>query len=109
MRISRILERWEWCALRFPALPRFSAVVKQSRWKVAKMPRAMTTITVIQLPDDLRGALAAAGMSQNDLAATTNIDAGTISRYVNGLAPTPRNAAKIAEALGLVIDGPVPV
>lgn len=68
----------------------------------------VTSITVIHLPDDLRAALAERGMSQNDLSYATNIDAATISRYCNGLAPTNANAAKIAEALGLVIDGPVP-
>ena len=47
-------------------------------------------------------------MSQTELSYATNIDPATISRYCNGLAPTPRNAARIAEALGLVIDGPVP-
>jgi transcriptional regulator with XRE-family HTH domain len=68
----------------------------------------VTEITVIHLPDDLRGALAERGMSQTELSYATNIDPATISRYCNGLAPTPRNAARIAEALGLVIDGPVP-
>lgn len=68
---------------------------------------AVTSISVIPIPDDLRGALAERSMSQNDLSAATNIDPGTISRYCNGLRPTLRNAAKIAEALGLVVDGPV--
>ena len=67
----------------------------------------MTTITVITLPDDLKGALRERGMSQVDLSRATNISEPTISHYVNGLRPTPANAAKIAEALGLVNDGPV--
>jgi transcriptional regulator with XRE-family HTH domain len=72
------------------------------------MVPGVTSITVIHLPDDLRGALAERGMSQNDLSYATGIDAATISRYANGLKPTPRNAANIAQALGLVVDGPVP-
>jgi transcriptional regulator with XRE-family HTH domain len=64
-------------------------------------------ITVIHLPDDLRAALREAKLNQTQLGYATGIDAGTISRYVNGLKPTPRNAARIAEALGLVVDGPV--
>jgi transcriptional regulator with XRE-family HTH domain len=58
-------------------------------------------------PLDLKAELARAGRTQRDLARATNIEEATISRYANGLPPGPRNAAKIAEALGLVIDGPV--
>ena len=61
----------------------------------------MATITTIEF-DDLRGALEAAGMNQAQLSYATNIDQAQISRYVNGLTPGPRNAAKIAEALGML-------
>lgn len=60
----------------------------------------MATITTIEF-DDLRGALEAASMTQTQLSYITNIDQAQISRYVNGLPPGPRNAAKIAEALGM--------
>jgi transcriptional regulator with XRE-family HTH domain len=60
----------------------------------------MATITTIEF-DDLRGALKAAGMTGAQLSYITNIDQAQISRYKNGLVPGPRNAAKIAEALGM--------
>lgn len=62
----------------------------------------LTVLTYIEI-DDLRGALRAAGMTQKQLQYITNIDQAQISRYVTGAAtPSPRNAAKIVEALGLL-------
>lgn len=46
-------------------------------------------------------------MTQRDLARATNIEEASISRYCHGLKPPSANAAKITEALGLLIDGPV--
>jgi transcriptional regulator with XRE-family HTH domain len=58
-------------------------------------------------PIDLRAVLEAKSMTGRELARACDIEEATISRYVNGLPPGPRNGAKIKEALGLVIDGPV--
>jgi transcriptional regulator with XRE-family HTH domain len=63
----------------------------------------MTTLTYIEF-EDLRGALKAASMTQMDLSYRTNIDQAQISRYCNGVTPSPRNAAKIAEALGMLTE-----
>jgi transcriptional regulator with XRE-family HTH domain len=49
---------------------------------------------------DLAADLKAAGLTQWQLAAATGIHPSQISRYVNGLKPSERSAAKIAEALG---------
>lgn len=54
---------------------------------------------------DIAAALAQKGWSQSELARVTNIDRTLINRYCHGLEPTPRNAAKIAEALGDIRDG----
>ncbi len=54
------------------------------------------------LIDNLTDALAAKGWSQSELARVTNIDRTLINRYCRGLEPTPRNAAKMAEALGML-------
>jgi transcriptional regulator with XRE-family HTH domain len=49
---------------------------------------------------DLAAQLSARGMSQWKLAAATGIHPSQISRYVSGgVEPSPRSAAKIAEAL----------
>jgi transcriptional regulator with XRE-family HTH domain len=62
----------------------------------------MTTLTYIQF-DDLAAALKDAGMTQMDLQYATNIPQPQISRYCTGAAvPGRRNAAKIAEALGML-------
>lgn len=55
--------------------------------------------------DNLADALTEKGWSQSELSRVTNIDRTLINRYCHGLAPTPRNAAKIAEALGDIRDG----
>jgi transcriptional regulator with XRE-family HTH domain len=61
-----------------------------------------TPFTYIDIPD-LRAAMREAGMTQMKLSYATGIDQAQISRYVTGAAtPSPRNAAKIAEALGLL-------
>jgi len=62
----------------------------------------MATLTYIEI-DDLRAAMREVGMTQKQLQYITNIDQAQISRYVTGAAtPSPRNAAKIAEALGML-------
>jgi hypothetical protein len=62
----------------------------------------MTPVTYIEF--DLRAALAEAGMTQMQLAYATNRDQSQIYRCCNGVTPTPANAAKLAEALGLLRD-----
>jgi transcriptional regulator with XRE-family HTH domain len=64
----------------------------------------MATLTVIKI-DDLKAAIREAGLSQLQVAAATGIDQGQISRYVAGkVEPSPRNAMKLAEVLGLVAE-----
>lgn len=55
--------------------------------------------------DNLADALTEKGWSQSELSRVTNIDRTLINRYCHGLEPTPRNAAKINEALGMLVDG----
>lgn len=65
------------------------------------------SMSMSDFPTDLKAALARANMTQRDLARATNIEEASISRYCHGLKPPSANAAKITEALGLLIDGPV--
>jgi transcriptional regulator with XRE-family HTH domain len=58
-----------------------------------------TATTAPAVSTDLRAELERRGMSQWRLAAATGIHPSQISRYVNGLQPSKRSAAKIAEAL----------
>jgi transcriptional regulator with XRE-family HTH domain len=58
----------------------------------------------IHLPDDLRGALRDRGWSQKQLADAAGLSEPAVSHICNGLRPTPRAAAKIAEALGEVSE-----
>jgi transcriptional regulator with XRE-family HTH domain len=57
------------------------------------------SISSPELPKDLRAAIEAAGLNQHRLSVATGINAATISRYCNGLRPTNRHAAILAEAL----------
>jgi len=58
-------------------------------------------------PIDLRAELARRGMSQRSLAQSINAEEASVSRWANGLKIPDHWRPKIAEALGLVIDGPV--
>ena len=63
----------------------------------------MTPVTYISF--DLPAALAEAGLTQEQLGYRAGIDQSQISKYVTGyMTPSPRNAAKLAEALGLLRD-----
>lgn len=54
---------------------------------------------------DLNTELERKGWTGRDLARATAIEEATISRYRHGLAPTPDNSRRIAEALGKLVDG----
>jgi transcriptional regulator with XRE-family HTH domain len=56
-------------------------------------------MSISAMPEDLRAAIEAAGLNQHRLSVATGINAATISRYCNGLRPTERHAAILAEAL----------
>jgi ribosome-binding protein aMBF1 (putative translation factor) len=68
----------------------------------------MTTSDLPSIDIDLRAELARLGMSQRTLAQAINAEEASVSRWANGLRIPDHWRPRIAEALGLVIDGPVP-
>lgn len=51
--------------------------------------------------DALRGALAAAGLEQVDVAARLSVDPKTVERWIAGRLPHPRNRAAVAQLVGI--------
>jgi predicted transcriptional regulator len=65
----------------------------------------VNSIDPTPLPPDLRGAIRAAGHTQKSFGDLVGLSEAAISMYCDGYRPAnSRSAAKIAEALGLVVE-----
>lgn len=67
----------------------------------------MSTSDIPPIDFDLRAELTRLGMSQRELAQIINAEEASVSRWANGLRIPDHWRPKLAEALGLVVDGPV--
>lgn len=65
-----------------------------------------TKIIDISLATRIKLARTAKNMTQKTLADISDIDPGQLSKYENGLTPTPENLEKIQKALGVNLNDP---